>query len=348
MDVIFLAILFIFWIMLGSFSSVIIYRIRSGEWWILWGRSHCGSCKKTLQPVDLVPIFSWLLNLWKCRMCKKSVSSVYPLLELSAWILFTCVWYFFIDASLLMSWDIEQILRLIFWLLISVISIIYIFYDILFLEISDRVLATGVWIAAVWVVVQSSAHINIFPSLSLGVWSETLAMSLSLWILFTTIAGLYSIIFKEFSEKIDILILFSLIALIYFFQMFFGSTFPSHFYPGISSSIGALWIFSFFFIQIIVSKWKWMGQWDLRIAILVWIILWSSLSFAGTMLTYFAWSIIWVWVITYQKIRHTQKWKKWTHATEIPFWPFIAIGFFLAVFFQTEILSFIHKNILLS
>ena len=83
-----------------------------------------------------------------------------------------------------------------------------------------------------------------------------------------------------------------------------------------------------------------MWGWDLRIAILVGLILGSSLAFPGMMLTYFAWSIIWIWFLIYQRIKN--KGKKKELETQIPFWPFIAIWFFLAIFFQEEIINFMN------
>jgi len=83
-----------------------------------------------------------------------------------------------------------------------------------------------------------------------------------------------------------------------------------------------------------------MWQWDLRIAIFVWLLLGTSLAFPGMMLTYFSGSIIWIGMIVYQKI--TKK-GNWEFNSQIPFGPFIAIWFFLAVFFNEPILNFLDR-----
>jgi len=83
----------------------------------------------------------------------------------------------------------------------------------------------------------------------------------------------------------------------------------------------------------------WWG--DLRIAILVGLILGTSLAFPAMMLTYVAGSIIWIGFIIYQRIKN--KGQKKELETQIPFGPFIAIWFFLAVFFQKEILELMNK-----
>ena len=138
MDIFFYSFLFIFWTLFWSFASIVIYRIKSWEGWILNWRSHCASCNKVLKALDLIPILSYLLNKWACSSCKKKVSHIYPLLEISTWILFWLIWYFLIDYSLIFSGNITEIIKLVFFLIIWFITIVYTFYDILFLEISEK------------------------------------------------------------------------------------------------------------------------------------------------------------------------------------------------------------------
>ena len=80
METLFYIFLFIFWTLFGSFASVLIYRLKSGEKWIFLWRSHCKTCNRTLSALELIPIFSWLFSLWKCRGCKQKISIIYPLL----------------------------------------------------------------------------------------------------------------------------------------------------------------------------------------------------------------------------------------------------------------------------
>jgi len=350
METFFLTILFVFWLLFWSFASVIIYRIKSWEWWILTWRSHCGSCNKLLQALDLIPLFSWIFNRWKCRQCKSKVSWLYPLLEVSTWILFSLVWFFLIDFNLIQNFNIWEIIKLFFWLIISFISIIYIFYDILFLEISERVLATWVFFVTIWVIIQSYFKINIFQNLSSWVNSNITETNFSIILLLIIIAGLYTIILKWLSLIWDTVILIWLFILLYLFSIFFTNEIYLSDYTAISAIIWALSIFSFFFIQYAawdllhyLEKKKWIkekdyrfkdwiiGWWDFRIAIMVWLGVWASLVFPAMVLTYFVWSIVWVSFIVFQRIKN--KWKD-TAFTQIPFWPFIAIWFFLAIFFQ--------------
>lgn len=74
---------------IGSFLNVVILREESGEG--IGGRSHCPSCKKTLQPLDLIPVISWMYLRGKCRYCSVGISAQYPFVEASTALLFIVV-----------------------------------------------------------------------------------------------------------------------------------------------------------------------------------------------------------------------------------------------------------------
>ena len=85
----------IFW----SFWSVILSRRAKSQSMeetlsIIFWRSECPNCKTTLQPWDLVPLFSFIFQKWRCRYCKKKISRFYPILELWSAIIFWTVWFF--------------------------------------------------------------------------------------------------------------------------------------------------------------------------------------------------------------------------------------------------------------
>jgi leader peptidase (prepilin peptidase)/N-methyltransferase len=67
---------------LGSFLNVVAHRSVEGRRW--WGRerSVCESCGKELTALELIPIFSWVLQRGRCRGCNASVSPRYLLVEL--------------------------------------------------------------------------------------------------------------------------------------------------------------------------------------------------------------------------------------------------------------------------
>lgn len=70
----FLFILFILGSSFGSFLTALFYRLEHQE--SLVGFSHCDVCKHRLEVIDLIPIFSYLLNHGRCRYCHKTYSSL--------------------------------------------------------------------------------------------------------------------------------------------------------------------------------------------------------------------------------------------------------------------------------
>lgn len=64
----------------GSFGNVLVVRLANGE--SINGRSHCMSCRKTLDIFDLVPVFSYALLGGRCRHCGTHVSLQYSIVEL--------------------------------------------------------------------------------------------------------------------------------------------------------------------------------------------------------------------------------------------------------------------------
>jgi prepilin signal peptidase PulO-like enzyme (type II secretory pathway) len=90
--------LIFFWLVFGSFGSVIFYRLwdwptkETWKWFLVW-RSECPKCHHQLKARNLVPIFSWLFQWWKCEYCKASISRFYPFLEITTVILFLSVFF---------------------------------------------------------------------------------------------------------------------------------------------------------------------------------------------------------------------------------------------------------------
>lgn len=67
-------------LLLGSFSTALIYRIpRKINWGVV--RSECTSCHKKLSCFQLIPILSWVLSKGQCSQCGAVVSCKYPLIE---------------------------------------------------------------------------------------------------------------------------------------------------------------------------------------------------------------------------------------------------------------------------
>lgn len=113
---------------LGSFYYVVAYRIPKGES-IVSPPSHCPNCNHRLGPLELVPIFSYLFQLGRCKNCKCKISIFYPLFEIFCGILFG-----FSYLSYGFSIDLVIVLTFISMIVIIILS------DIYYMIISDGVL----------------------------------------------------------------------------------------------------------------------------------------------------------------------------------------------------------------
>ena len=71
---------------LASFLGLVIDRFPEQS--IIQPASHCDSCQTRLRPLDLIPIFSQVFHLFRCRYCKTPYPFWYALFELGLGLLF--------------------------------------------------------------------------------------------------------------------------------------------------------------------------------------------------------------------------------------------------------------------
>ena len=86
MELIFLFILMTIFLSIGSFSSVVIYRLILIEFTntkinLFTPRSHCPKCKKSISLINLIPLFGFIIQKGKCINCRAKISCKYPLHE---------------------------------------------------------------------------------------------------------------------------------------------------------------------------------------------------------------------------------------------------------------------------
>ena len=92
--------LIFFGLVFGSFGSVIFYRLwdwptkETWKWFLVW-HSECPKCHHQLKARNLIPIFSWLFQWWKCEYCKEPISWFYPFLEITTVLIFLSMFYIF-------------------------------------------------------------------------------------------------------------------------------------------------------------------------------------------------------------------------------------------------------------
>lgn len=86
---------------LGSFYNVVGWRLPKGES-IIYPPSHCPNCNHQLKILDLIPIFSFILQRGKCHYCKNKIAWYYPVFEFLCGVIFMlCYLVFGITPELL-------------------------------------------------------------------------------------------------------------------------------------------------------------------------------------------------------------------------------------------------------
>jgi len=130
MDITALVLFFIFGLIIGSFLNVVALRFNTGLG--LGGRSRCMSCGKSLTWKELIPVFSYLFLMGKCRKCHSRISIQYPLVELATGLLFAGIIMIYPPLTMIMA--IKTILSLIVVCLTVVMTV----YDIKHKIIPDR------------------------------------------------------------------------------------------------------------------------------------------------------------------------------------------------------------------
>lgn len=149
--------IFIIGATIGSFLSVVVYRLDQHQKKVVFSRSICPDCKKQIKWTHLIPIFSWLFLRGKCAYCGKKISFHYLALEILTAISFLAVflkWNFItaaastIDPTALNYFIDWEIFRMFFYYLIIFSFLIGIFfYDLINKEIPDKLSIPAIVIA---------------------------------------------------------------------------------------------------------------------------------------------------------------------------------------------------------
>ncbi len=79
-------------LVMGSFTSLFTYRLANKQP-MVFTRSKCINCNTILKAINLIPIFSWLIQRGKCKNCHAKISCRYPLIELCFLGLFLLVYF---------------------------------------------------------------------------------------------------------------------------------------------------------------------------------------------------------------------------------------------------------------
>ncbi|TAN28305.1 MAG: prepilin peptidase [Actinomycetota bacterium] len=93
-------------LVVGSFLNVVIYRVPLHQS-VVSPRSQCVACGVQILDRDNIPIVSWLVLKGRCRNCHSLISKRYPLVELTAGVVFAGA-----AARIGLKWDLPAFLIL--------------------------------------------------------------------------------------------------------------------------------------------------------------------------------------------------------------------------------------------
>lgn len=151
MDIVLLVLIGLLGASIGSFLSVVIYRVKNKKPGALFGRSMCPYCKKTLKWKYLIPILSFLMLGGKCGYCGKKISRYYFMLEILLASLFITGFLnfnFFDIKTFEINWNILE--NFIFFAVTGSLLAAIFFYDLLYREIPDRFSIPAIVVGAIW------------------------------------------------------------------------------------------------------------------------------------------------------------------------------------------------------
>lgn len=128
MDIVWLALFFIYGCVFGSFFNVVGLRVPKKES-VATPPSHCTTCGRKLVLFDLIPVLSYIILRGKCRGCGQKISAIYPFMELVTGVLFA---YSFFH----LGFNKELIIAILFVSLLVIITV----SDISYMIIPNKVL----------------------------------------------------------------------------------------------------------------------------------------------------------------------------------------------------------------
>jgi leader peptidase (prepilin peptidase)/N-methyltransferase len=134
----FVLIVFILGLFIGSFLNVLVDRIPRGET-VVKGHSHCEFCKKILRWYDLIPVLSFISTGGRCRYCKHPLSLLYPTVEITTGIMFALTYLMITDPNSLIINPLSLI-TLLYYLFIMSSFIVIFFTDLKSGIIPDKIL----------------------------------------------------------------------------------------------------------------------------------------------------------------------------------------------------------------
>lgn len=142
---IFLVLVLIFGLCLGSFLNAVIWRLKNDRS-ICFGRSVCPDCGQKLSAAELVPLLSFGFQRGRCRHCHQKISWQYPLVELTVSGLFVLISYYHFGYNFPVGF--KEIAAWLKDLVISFLLTGIFVFDLKYYLIPDHFTIPGVLVAA--------------------------------------------------------------------------------------------------------------------------------------------------------------------------------------------------------
>lgn len=302
------------WLLFGSFSSVLISRWHWNEWGIICGRSKCPHCQHTLSWKDLFPLISYALSRGKCRYCTVKISIFYPSIEIFFAVLFFILSYKYLYNSPDMLFSSEHIIVL----TLGWITGVYMVSDLRFMTIPDEILVPGIYgyIFLLIFSVMIPSMKSLFFDFS-SYWDVSAFYTSHIWWAITLYTFLFLQIFLPWG-----FFLIKKRRLREFFSLLFAYfTFPVYivldFFRKTSTTED----------ETQLPAWVWGG--DLRIALFIGLTLGLVHGIIAFFIAYIFGSIVGLFLLA--------KKQQWS-SHQIPFGPFLGLGWIIALIYHTEIL----------
>lgn len=154
---IYLTIIFILGLVIGSFLNVVIFRLETEEK-IVNDRSKCPNCKHILSWKDLLPVLNYISLKGRCRYCQKKISIQYPLVEL-----ITASFFVFIFSHFFITTEKYFAVNILFYLFIISVFIVISVYDLRHYIIPDKIIYPAVVISIFYnLYIDTSLHFVIY------------------------------------------------------------------------------------------------------------------------------------------------------------------------------------------
>ena len=134
---------------LGSFSSVLITRLKNDEGGIICGRSKCANTGKPLEWYELIPIVSWLLQRGKSKKNGKPIPVFYLALEVVYAVVFGVFAYHFLP-----SLAPTDLLNFAPTFILVFLALVLFFYDARYMLVDRRISFPAIGIVFIWALFQ--------------------------------------------------------------------------------------------------------------------------------------------------------------------------------------------------